>query len=57
MVPTRNEVQEKINQIKKDPSWSTIRVDLVTRLVQWLIEIKCPDKDQEKILDDLDSYQ
>lgn len=57
MIPTRNEIQAKITQIRNDPTWSTIDSDLVQRVSDWLVSIGCPTEDREKILDDLKSYQ
>lgn len=56
MVPTRDEIQAKITQIKQDPTWSTIWSDLVTRVQAWLDDMECPQVDRVKILDDLRSY-
>lgn len=56
-VPNRSEIQAKLTQIKKDPTFSTIQSDLVKRVSEWLDSYGCPPEDKAKILDDLDSYR
>jgi len=50
MIPTRSQILEKINEAIQQ---SLSPIDVVNG---WLVEIKCPSKDIEKILDDLNSY-
>lgn len=55
-VPTRNQISEKIDAIRNDPVFSTIKSEIYQRVADWLDEIECPAEDKEKILDDLNSY-
>ena len=57
MVPNRTDIQAKIDEIRQDPTFSTIRDDLLAKVGQWLDAVSCPATDKEKILDDLPSYR
>lgn len=66
MIPTRSEIKSKIDQIKKDKTWSTIWEDLEKRIEDWLEMINCPTEQiiasqtinpRQQILDDLRSYE
>lgn len=50
VVPTRTEIQTKINQTQGMQS------DKRNAVANWLDTIECPPEDKEKILDDLESY-
>lgn len=56
-VPTRTEVQNKINEIREDPTFSTIQGDMWQRIYTWLESIHCPAPNLEKIMDDLVTYE
>lgn len=65
-IPTRTQIQDKIDEIRGDPAFSTIREDLIMRLAEWLDSLEMPDEivlfgqltsPKEKILEDLDSYK
>lgn len=66
MIPTRTEIQKKINEIKEDPNFSTIKEDLYQRLSEWLDSLNMPatitlfgeeKNPKQMILDDLSSYE
>lgn len=64
-IPTRIDIQKKIDQIKKDPTFSTIKEDLIKKISEWLDTLNIPKiviiagekkNPKEMILDDLGSY-
>lgn len=52
MIPTRLQIQEKIKEVK-----STLRTETYAKVDAWLTKEECPEKDKEKILSDLESYE
>lgn len=65
MIPTRTQIQEKLDEIRADPTFSTIQEDLVKRMDEWLDSLDIPKtvvvageevNPKERILDDLKSY-
>lgn len=65
MIPTRVEIQNKINEIRQDPSFSTIKEDLISRVSEWLDNLGIEPvirfgetiDPKAEILDDLGSYE
>lgn len=57
MIPTRTQLQDKINEIRQAPGFSTLKEEIYTGVSQWLTDEGCPATDKEKILSDLDSYE
>lgn len=56
MVPTRTQIKDKIDEIRSDPSFSTLQEEINTKVASWLDSVSCPAADKEKILEDLVSY-
>lgn len=56
-IPTRTQIQNKINEIVENPIFSTLKSEIYQKVSDWLDEIECPANDKEKILDDLGSYE
>ena len=65
MIPTRQQIQDKIDEIRFDSSFSTIKQDLVQRIDEWLDTLNMPKtvlfmgeevSPKQKILEDLPSY-
>lgn len=58
MIPTRQEIQDKINSFKNVKSLKFFTREEVNKEIdKWLTELKTPNEDKEKILDDLVSYE
>ena len=53
MIPTRQQVQDKIDEVKVG---SSSQEQVKDAIEQWLIATNCPPSDRDKILDDLRSY-
>jgi hypothetical protein len=65
MIPTRIMIQRKIDRIKSDPQFSTLRSEVIEKITIWLESLKMPQtitqfgeevNPKEKILQDLDTY-
>lgn len=65
MIPTREQIYNKIIEIKADPAFSTIKSDLKAKLAAWLDSLDMPEtiivggeevNPKRQILEDLDSY-
>ena len=65
MIPTRGEIQDKLDEIRDNPNFSTLKVDLVKDFTAWLDSLDMPEtitiageekNPKEQILDDLGSY-
>lgn len=52
----RTEVAAQIAEVKADPTWSTLEVDLKAKVRTWLEAVDEPEDSIIKILDDLRSY-
>ena len=55
-VPTRQQILDKIDEIREDPNFSTLQVEIDQEISDWLDSLAIPAADKEAILDDLNSY-
>lgn len=65
-IPSRDQIQDKIEQIKSHPGFSTIKADIYQGVSDWLDTLNMPQtitrfgeqiSPKEEILSDLDSYE
>lgn len=57
MIPTRSEIQNKINEIRNSPNFSSLKSEIYEKICDWLHDLNCSPEVKEKILDDLGSYE
>jgi hypothetical protein len=65
MIPTRSDIQSKIDEIRKDPNFSTLRSEVIEKISVWLDSLKLKPvirfgeeiDPKQMILDDLDTYE
>jgi hypothetical protein len=65
MIPSRKQIQAKIDKIKSDPAFSTLRSEVIEKVSLWLDSLKMPAtviqfgeeiNPKQKILEDLETY-
>jgi hypothetical protein len=65
MIPTRSDIQSKIDEIRKDPNFSTLRSEVIEKISVWLDSLKLKPvirfgeeiDPKQMILHDLDTYE